>query len=126
MTLHDGTHISWWPKDDISKSSAIIHKDWVEAGTTSSYNEDTEWEGKAADCIIPIKQGKLEIAAIKTWWMQFKDKTKYHLVDNNCCTVIFKALKSGGARQYYPTPWDLVATPASLKEYALELQKVTQ
>jgi hypothetical protein len=56
----------------------------VEAGTTSSYNEDTEWEGKAADCIIPIKQGKLEIAAIKTWWMQFKDKTKYHILDNNC------------------------------------------
>ena len=26
MTLHDGTHISWWPKDDTSKSSATIHK----------------------------------------------------------------------------------------------------
>jgi hypothetical protein len=22
MTLHDGTHISWWPKDQKSKSSA--------------------------------------------------------------------------------------------------------
>ena len=26
MTLHDGTHISWWLKDDTSKSSATIHK----------------------------------------------------------------------------------------------------
>jgi heme/copper-type cytochrome/quinol oxidase subunit 4 len=25
MTLHDGTHISWWPKDDKSKSSAKSH-----------------------------------------------------------------------------------------------------
>lgn len=25
MTLHDGTHISWWPKDDKSKASAKRH-----------------------------------------------------------------------------------------------------
>ena len=104
----------------------IILQKWVEAGTASSYNEDTGWEDKAADCIIAIKKGKLEIAAIKAWRMQFKDKTKYHLVDNNCCTVIFKALNSGGATQYCPILWDLIATPASLKQYALKLQQVTQ
>lgn len=25
MTLSDGTHISWWPKDDKSKSSMKMH-----------------------------------------------------------------------------------------------------
>jgi hypothetical protein len=104
----------------------IILETAVEAGTASSYNQDTEWEGRVADCIIPIKQGKLEIAAIKTWWMQFKDQTNYHLLVNNCCTVIFEALTKGGATKYYSILCNIVSTPTTLKLYALKLQQFTQ
>ena len=126
MTLHDGTHISWWPKDDKSKSSAKSHMTSVEAETASSYNQDTEWEGQAADRMIPIKKGKLDIATIKAWWMQFRDKSNYHLLGNNCCSVIYEALKRGGATKYASFPWNPISTPANLKDYALKLKEATQ
>ena len=126
MTLHDGTHISWWPKDDKLKSSARIHMKSVEAETASSYNQDTEWEGKTADRIIPIKKGKLDIATIKAWWMQFRDKRNYHLLGNNCCSVIYEALKRGGATKYASFPWNPISTPANLRDYALKLKEATQ
>jgi len=104
----------------------IILQTSVEAETASSYDQDTEWEGQAADCMIPIKKGKLDIATIKAWWMQFKDKSNYHLLGNNCCSVIYEALKRGGATKYASFPWNPISTPANLKDYALELKQATQ
>jgi hypothetical protein len=101
----------------------IILQTAVEAGTASSYNQDTEWEGRVADCIIPIKQGKLEI---KTWWMKFKEEKNYHLLVNNCCTVIIEALTKGGATKYEPIFYNFGFTPPTLKLYALKLKKSTQ
>jgi hypothetical protein len=37
----------------------------------SSYDEDVHLEGRGADYMIPITRGKLDIAAIKDWWMPF-------------------------------------------------------
>ena len=91
----------------------------------SSYDEDAELEGCGADCMVPITRGKLDIAAIKAWWMQFKDKSNYHLLGNNCCTVIYEALKIGGATKYASFPWSLISTPANLKDYARKLEKAT-
>ena len=123
MTLSDGTHISWWPKDDKSKSSMKMHMTSVEAETASSYNEDVEWEGKAADCVIEIPAGKLDIKAIKAWWDQFKDKSNYHILGNNCCSVVYEALKKGGATKYASFPMNPISTPANLKEYGENLKK---
>lgn len=98
----------------------------VEAETASSYNEDTEWEGQAADCMIQIKRGILNIAAIKAWWMQFRNRSNYHLLGNNCCSVVYEALKLGGATRYASFPWNPISTPANLKDYALKLKQATQ
>ena len=104
----------------------IILQAGVEGRTASSYDEDTEWEGSVADDIIPIRPGKLEIAAIKTWWMKYKEEKIYHLLIKNCCTVIMEALIIGGATQYYPIPYNFGYTPPTVKQYALKLQQFTQ
>jgi hypothetical protein len=83
-------------------------------------------EGHGADCMIQIKKEKLDIAAIKAWWMQFKDKSNYHLLGNNCCSVIYETLKRGGATKYASFSWDPIFTPGNLKDYALKLKEVTQ
>ena len=108
------------------KYDKIILQTSVEAETASSYNQDTEWEGQAANRMIPIKKGKLDIATIKAWWMQFRDKSNYHLLGNNCCSVIYEALKRGGATKYASFPWNPISTPANLMDYALKLKEATQ
>jgi len=75
--------------------------------------------------MIPITRGKLDITAIKAWWMQFRNRSNYHLLGNNCCTVIYEALKRGGATRYASIPWHLISTPANLKDYALKLKQAT-
>ena len=98
----------------------------VEAGTASSYDDDVHLESRGADCMIPITRGKLDIATIKAWWMQFRNKGNYHLLSNNCCTVIYEALERGGAKRYVSFPWNPLSTPANLKDYALKLKQATQ
>jgi hypothetical protein len=65
-------------------------------------------------------------SAIKTWWMQFRNGGNYHLLSNNCCTVIYEALERGGAKRYVSFPWNPLSTPANLKDYALKLKQATQ
>ena len=108
------------------KYDKIILQKSVEAETASSYNQDTEWEGKTADRIISINRGTLDLATIKAWWMQFRNKRNYHLLLNNCCSVIYGALKRGGATKYASFPWSLISTPANLRDYALKLKEATQ
>jgi hypothetical protein len=76
--------------------------------------------------MIPITRGKLDIAAIKDWWMPFRNRSNFHLLSNNCCTVIYEALERGGAKRYASIPWHPLSTPVSLKDYALTLKKATQ
>ena len=125
MTLHDGTHISWWPKDEKSKSSATIDMEPVEAVTVSSYSGDVALENKDADFVFEIESGKLNIADIKDWWTKFRDNSMYHLIHCNCCTVIFEALVKGGSETFVTVKLPIIATPDSLKEYALALQEGT-
>ena len=91
-----------------------------EAGPPASYDEDSDWKGKAADhtCPIPI----LDTVSIKVWWGNFKVRAKNHLLDTNGCTVIYEALRAGGAASYVDIPQNPLGTPASLKRYALQLK----
>jgi hypothetical protein len=75
--------------------------------------------------MIPIKKGKLDIATIKAWWMQFRDKSNYHLLGNNCCTVIYEALKRGGATKYASFPWNpVIGRLCPLCNHWLEIQSI--
>ena len=103
----------------------IILQNPVEAETVSSYVEDVRLENKVADFIINIDKGKLNIADINDWWQQFRDNTMYHLLNCNCCTVIFQALKKGGSETFMPLELPEIATPDSLKEYAFALRERT-
>lgn len=96
----------------------------VEASTSPSYRDDCEAEGRSANYEFTIS--KLDDAAIKRWWVQFSDSSKYHLLGNNCCNVVFKALKEGGADKFVSIPWTFVATPDNLKDYSMKLQQATQ
>ena len=99
---------------------------YVEAETASSYDEDTKWEDKLADHTILIRNGILDIDAIKHWWMQFKDESKYHPIESNCCTVIYKALEIGGATKHVPFPQHVISMPSYLRDYAFKLQEATK
>ncbi|XP_071148903.1 multifunctional-autoprocessing repeats-in-toxin-like [Mytilus edulis] len=126
MTLSDGiTHISWWPKKD---KEMTTNQSWtsVEAEPATSYEQDVEWEGKPADLIYEIPSGKLDEAAIKSWWNEFKTTNRYHIVFKNCCSAVYSALQKGGAEEIVSFPMSFLSTPANLKEYAEALQKATR
>ncbi|VDI53153.1 Hypothetical predicted protein [Mytilus galloprovincialis] len=125
MTLSDGTHISWWPKEDKAKSANQRWKS-VEAEPATSYDQDEEWEGKPADFIYEIPSGKLDEAAIKTWWNDFKTTNNYHIAFKNCCSAVYSALKKGGAEKIASFPMSPISTPANLKDYAEKLQKAAK
>jgi hypothetical protein len=94
-----------------------------DAGPADSYHDDSEWKGKAADHTIQIPGRLLDMVAIKIWWRNFKDRAKNCLLDTNGCTVIYEALRAGGAANYVDIPHNPLGTPASLKTYALKLKR---
>jgi hypothetical protein len=57
------------------------------------------------------------MVAIKIWWRNFKDRAKNCLLDTNGCTVIYEALRAGGAANYVDIPHNPLGTPASLKNH---------
>lgn len=124
LALSDGTYISWWPSEDKNKTAVAFHWKSIDASTSPSYSEDKEAEGHDADSRITIE--RLDEAAIRRWWAQFSDVSKYHILGNNCCTVVFKALKEGGAENFVKFPVQMVATPAGLNSYATKLQQATK
>ncbi|VDI48385.1 Hypothetical predicted protein [Mytilus galloprovincialis] len=77
----------------------------VETEPPNSYERDEEWEGKSADFIIP--SGKLDEAAVKTWWNKFKTTNNYHIAFKNWCSAVYSALKKCGAEIEHHTRCDL-------------------
>ncbi|XP_063411888.1 uncharacterized protein LOC134694765 [Mytilus trossulus] len=125
MILSDGiTRISWWP-NEVKEMTANQFWGPVEAETSNSYAQDVKWEGRPADIIYEISPGKLDEAAIRTWWNEFKTTNNYHIIFRNCCSAVYNALKIGGAENIMPFPGSLISTPANLKEYSEKLQKAT-
>ena len=90
VTLENGTHISWWPKDKTEgKRSKKNPRD------VGSLDEDIELEGRRPDKTFAVVG--LDETASKKWWRDFLDTgEKYNVAIRNCCHIVLAALDAGG------------------------------
>ena len=103
MSLSDGTHISWWPQcnegDKYNKKTGIVKSSKAQVDQT--LEDDIAGENGERPKIILVKD--LDENAIRSWWTDFKGKeTMWRLLDQNCFTVVYKALCAGGALNRLP------------------------
>ena len=101
--VDDGTYISWWPeaaKDAMSLPAKIDYPSnkQFQAMQPRTFADDLAGEQGVAPS-YSFMVGGLDINAIKTWWTAFKANpdNKYQLLNLNCTTVVYQALKAGGA-----------------------------
>ncbi|KAL3855416.1 hypothetical protein ACJMK2_014652 [Sinanodonta woodiana] len=130
MSLSDGTHISWWPcgggKRKFLKGKVVkappVH--------CMTLKDDIEGEdGKEPDVTRIIQPGYINEAAIKLWWQSFSKEENWRAVDQNCSTVVFKALRAGSALNFFKFTdmflylSVLIWTPSSVDEFVQRLIK---
>ena len=104
LTLSNGTHISWWPEEEISGKKGMKTK------TGPFYNpsleDDILSEGRNPDLTVNIPG--LDEAAVMSWWTSLQSSgSKYNVILKNCCHVVLDALTAGGFRTIVvgvPTP----------------------
>lgn len=115
MSLSDGTHISWWPEDQLSKgkSGKQLTSPVIQGQTLKA---DTYFEGYYP-VIYTLCMSFADEQKIKTWWTNFTAITNvFHLFGMNCSTVVYMALKEA-----YPSLNSLGAvtpiwTPGAIEE----------
>ena len=107
----------------LSKVCIFIQIWSVESEPANSYQQDEEWEGRPCNSYFDI--GLLDEDAIASWWSQFRNKSNYHLLGNNCCSVVYTALEKGGAGRFASSS-GIISTPANLKSYAQKLEQATR
>lgn len=92
MSLSDGTHISWWPKDEISKD-----KTGKQLSSPAIQGQTLEADISFEECdpvVYTLDMCSADEKKIKTWWTNFTAKNdQYHLLTMNCSTVVYMALK---------------------------------
>ena len=93
LNIGGNLYISWWPQSG-KRGRALVRK--VPA-VRMTYDEDCKKEGGIEDMSVNVL-GDINEAAIRRWWQQLLQSGKeYHLTNFNCCTVVYEALKAGGA-----------------------------
>eukprot|EP00919_Chromeraceae_sp_WS-2016_P037664 GHVR01089945.1.p1 GENE.GHVR01089945.1~~GHVR01089945.1.p1 ORF type:complete len:161 (+),score=16.95 GHVR01089945.1:143-625(+) len=105
LKLTDGTYISWGPWDRKLKASGTNAVNPIKAFTgvksrkMPSYEKDVEAEGKPADLDATTQLPDiLNEEIIKNWWHNFEGP--YHATEQNCCNVVYQALREGGSNSY--------------------------
>ncbi|XP_060562527.1 uncharacterized protein LOC132722109 isoform X2 [Ruditapes philippinarum] len=90
MLLQDETYISWWPDGECSQTNFTRP-----AAPHTSFQEDADIEGNSTPPTFTIKVTDEQMQNIKGWWEEFKsnEENKYIIINNNCSTVIYNALK---------------------------------
>ncbi|XP_052092399.1 uncharacterized protein LOC127728843 [Mytilus californianus] len=137
LALSDGTHISWWPMTEPGEGKKhpglvpiALFTEWINAYQNQTLAKDTEYEGRQP-AVLAIPVG-LNEGAIKVWWQKFKQSQKYQAARLNCSTVVFLALKQGGALNVVQDPgnwwWDPDRTLqfARAMKHAMEVKKKGQ
>jgi RHS repeat-associated protein len=119
LTLDDGTHISWWPSPENRKfllgEGIPIYE--APANEFQSFKRDVQLEGQAPDWQIEIKG--LDEKAINDWWSSYISTHKWQTLSENCSTVLYKALRSGGG----PFQFELVWQPEIARKYAIKTKE---
>lgn len=87
MKLSDGTYISYWPSEKVSKE-----KPECPPSLAGSVEEDASNEKERDPNIYVVEISDSGEKKIKEWWDKYKT-THYHVAFNNCSTIIFLALE---------------------------------
>ncbi|MCM8738893.1 hypothetical protein M5E06_32930 [Azospirillum sp. A1-3] len=122
------SYVSWWPK-----GGADLNSPMTNGHSTPSYAHDVQQEGGMPTIVdLPC----LNDTAISQWWARIKDSgfaapysleclpqsRNYHLFENNCSTVVFRAMLIGGAREVADFPAFATMTPPHILAWARRLQ----
>jgi hypothetical protein len=96
LILSDNMYISWWPSQVNREELMFFGGDYIaDAYNNRTYSDDYADEQNAPPYLV-IRVYGLDEGAIKTWWKGFNvPGAKYHLLDENCSTVVYKALSKG-------------------------------
>lgn len=120
LELSDGTYISWWPRTKSKKDTRSPALLGGEPGARSTYEEDVNAEEKDPDEAITIPSKALNENKIKSWWSSYKGN--YNVITNNCCNMVYNALRQGGAHSEMKPVWK----PADIIKYAKKVQNKCQ
>ncbi|KAK3611764.1 hypothetical protein CHS0354_014113 [Potamilus streckersoni] len=103
MSLSDGTHISWWPSDGNERKSFKGNAVKAPSEHCMTLDDDINSEyGTEPDVTHTIPTGYINEEAIKIWWQPFSKEENWRVLDQNCSTVVYKALCAGSALSFFP------------------------
>ncbi|XP_033755664.1 uncharacterized protein LOC117338418 [Pecten maximus] len=117
MALEDGFYISWRPTYQVEKSP-VNATEWVLAREQQTLQDDIRAEyGRLPVHAIKIIHQILDEDKIKRWWLKFKANNRYNLLTCNSSTVVYFAMREGGALDHVidrqPRWW----TPEDIKAF---------
>jgi hypothetical protein len=126
--------MSWWPERP-GQIPSKIHRNIYASHPfrNRSFEEDVADEQGPPDHTIPLNG--LDERAIKDWWQAFgltRDGVLFQgpllpweTLRQNCSNVVAIALRIGGGDRYakWSKSWNLVWTPADVREYAQSIQQ---
>jgi hypothetical protein len=119
-------YVSWWPSGD----GASKEQPGTQGHATPPYEEDILAENGdpsmsvALDCLMePTIAHWWDRVAVSGFAIPFNfshnpSSTNYHLWENNCSTIVYLAMKVGGAEQLCPFPGTGVVTPPHILAWA--------
>ncbi|KAL3855434.1 hypothetical protein ACJMK2_014645 [Sinanodonta woodiana] len=130
MTLSDGTHISWWPRGGAEGKSVKGNAVKAPPVRCMTLADDIQCENNDQPNTLTIRDFIIEEDPIKTWWQSFRKYENWRAFDQNCSTVVYKALCAGFALRYFETAdktnkYEATAiwTPNKVKEFVEHLIK---
>ncbi|XP_052085800.1 uncharacterized protein LOC127723272 [Mytilus californianus] len=121
LLLDNGTYVSWWPKGNASgfKKKKKVN---AQGHLPDNYEEDVEEMGRYATHRFHISSEKVNTLAISKWWSNYKiEGYGYNLISHNCCDVVLKALKKGGAWDWRHPGMKIMSTPEYMVRYGRSL-----
>lgn len=79
--------------------------------------------GRKADHIFYISNDKVTTKDVMEWWIPYKERASgYHFISHNCCDVVLKALKAGGAFEWKHPGIKVISTPRYMVRYGKALK----
>ncbi|XP_046571977.1 uncharacterized protein LOC124280131 [Haliotis rubra] len=111
LHLSNGEYISWWPQEVGSglKKQRRFNR---------SLKDDNVAEKMPPDYEYRISSTKLDLDEMMKRWEKQKDTSRYSLLRQNCCRVVYNVLRAGGA----PESLTIVWRPETLRRYLVIYQ----
>ena len=81
-----------------------------------------DFKGHEPDIIFHLPNTALDETAIKEWWGRFKSTHRFNALNCNCSTVVYKALRAGGALKYAKKPGNLIWHPGAVANLARKVK----